>query len=566
MNAQPAAPLATSTGGLRAALTTVAIVSGVSNALALTGSLYMLQVYDRVLSSHSVPTLVVLTVLIIGLYFFQGTLDVLRGQMMVRVGARLDQQLSPMAHRAARQLPLMGTSSTQAVQPVRDVDTIRAFVAGPGPLAIFDFPWIPLYLAFVFFLHPWLGYLAIAGVLIVVTLTVMTEVWARKLNAEAVAAGATRLSLVDADAKNAEVVRAMGMAPRADQRFANANLAYLGVQSKASDLTGGMSGATRVFRMFLQSAVIGLGAYLTLQGQVTAGAIIAASIATSRGLAPIEIAVGNWKGFVAARQAYRRLVRILSTLPVSPSPIQLPAPESHLSLEDVSVAVPGTQRLILKNITFRLDAGQGLGVIGPSAAGKSTLARTITGVWSPLRGVIRLDDAALDRRTEDDLGRYVGYLPQSVLLFDATIAENIARLEHPLDSDAIIRAAQAAGVHSEILKLPDGYETRLGAGGHVLSAGQQQRIALARALYRDPFLVVLDEPNSNLDADGERALTAAIESVRERGGIVIVIAHRPSAISAVDQVAMLRDGQLVAFGGKDEVLGKVLQHPAASSA
>ncbi len=559
------APLA---DGLRGTMAVVAVVSGVTNALALTGSLYMLQVYDRVLSSHSVPTLVALTVLIVGLYFFQGTLDVLRGQIMVRVGARLDQQLSPLAHRASRQLPLLGTSSTQAVQPIRDVDTIRSFVASPGPLAIFDFPWIPLYLAFVFFLHTWLGYLAIAGVAVLFTLTLTTEVLVRGYNAKAVQAAAGRLALANVGAHNAEVVRAMGMATRTDQRYTRANLDYLGFQSKASDLTVGMSGATRVFRMFLQSAVIGLGAYLTLKGDVTAGAIIAASIATSRGLAPIEIAVGNWKSFVAARQAYRRLTRVMATLPAAPAPMQLPPPTAGLAVEAITVAVPGTQQLILKNVSFELKAGQGLGVIGPSAAGKSTLARAIIGVWPLVRGSVRLDGATLDQRSEEDLGRHIGYLPQSVSLFDATIAENIARLEDPLDGEAIIAAAQNAGVHTEILKLPNGYETVLGAGGpagHALSAGQQQRIALARALYRDPFLVVLDEPNSNLDVEGEQALTRAIRGVRERGGIVIVVAHRPSAISAVEQIAMIRNGQLAAFGPKEEVLGQVLRHPTASS-
>jgi ATP-binding cassette subfamily C protein len=311
--------------------------------------------------------------------------------------------------------------------------------------------------------------------------------------------------------------------------------------------------------------MLGLGAYLTLRGQLTAGGIIAASIASSRALAPVELAIAHWKSFVAARQSYGRLTKTLDALPGETTPLPLPPPTRSLSVEGVTVAIPGTQRIVLNNIGFELKAGQALGLIGPSAAGKSSLARAISGVWPTQRGAVRLDGAALDRWGLEDLGWHIGYLPQDVALFDGTIAENIARFEEEPDSGAVIAAAKAANVHDMILRVPDGYETRLGPGGMGLSAGQRQRLALARALYRDPFLVVLDEPNSNLDAEGEAALTQAIFGIRNRGGIAIVIAHRPSALAAVDMVGMMGAGQLTAFGPKDEILKKVLIKPVAQA-
>ncbi len=525
----------------------------------------MLQVYDRVLTSHSVPTLVALSVLAIGLYLFQGTLDVIRGQALVRLGSRLDRRLAPLAHDAVVSLPLAGASTTAALQPLRDIDAMRAFLASQGPVAILDLPWMPAYLVFVFLLHPWLGALAAGGTALLVVLTWLTERLTRPINAAATQAAASRMSLADANARNAEVLRAMGFGGRAAERFARANAEHLGLQARASDIGGGLGGLSRVLRMMLQSAILGLGAYLTIRGDVSAGAIIAAAIASSRALAPVELAIAHWRGFVAARQGYARLKHTLAALPDAGTPLLLPAPRRGLAVDNVSLAAPGGQRLILANVRFELAAGQALGVIGASAAGKSTLARALTGVWPLARGAVRLDGAALERWPAEELGRHIGYLPQEVALFDGTIADNIARFEAPPDSPAIIAAAQAADVHEMILRLPDGYETRLGPGGLALSAGQRQRLALARALYRDLFLVVLDEPNSNLDADGEAALTRAIAGIRARQGICVVVAHRPSALAALDLVAVLSAGQLTAFGPKDEVLRKVLR-PAATAA
>jgi ATP-binding cassette subfamily C protein len=350
----------------------------------------------------------------------------------------------------------------------------------------------------------------------------------------------------------------MGFGERAAVRFVASSTGYIGLQARASDIVGGLSSLSRVLRLVLQSAILGLGAYLTLKGQVTAGVIIAASIASSRALAPVELAIGHWKSFVAARLAYGRLGKTFASLAATAPVTVLPPPKRSLSIEGLALAAPGSQRLILSGVTFSLEAGDALAVIGPNGAGKSTLARAITGVWPPVRGTVRLDGASLDQWRSSDLGAHIGYLPQDVTLFDGTIADNIARMDPDAESTSIIAAAKAADVHTLILALPEGYDTRLGHGHLQLSGGQRQRIALARALYKDPFLIVLDEPNSNLDAEGEAALTRAIRGIRSRGGIAIVIAQRPSTLEAVDKLAVLGQGQLLAHGSKDEVLRRVL--------
>jgi PrtD family type I secretion system ABC transporter len=543
----------------------VFLISGVVNILALTGSFYMLQVYDRVLGSRSIPTLVALSALAIGLYLFQGVLDVLRSQILVRLGSRLDQTLMPIAHEAALALPLGGVSTTDAQQPIRDVDAMRAFLAGQGLIALFDIPWMPVYIAFIFMLSSWLGLLALGGMFLLVVLTWLNERLTNHLSKMSMQSAATRIRIADANVRNAEVLRAMGIGPRAASRFERANAEHLAIQARASDIAGTVSGLSKILRMILQSAMLGLGAYLTIRGDVTAGAIIACSIASARATAPLELAITNWRGFVAARQGRQRLAATLASLPTANAPLAMPPPSKTLALEGITLTIPGTQRVVLMGVSFELKAGQALGVIGPSAAGKSSLARAITGVWPLAKGTVRLDGATLDRWSVPDLGRSFGYLPQDVELFDGTISDNIGRFEDQPDSRAILAAAHAADVHEMILRLPDGYETRLGQGGAALSAGQRQRIALARALYGAPFLVVLDEPNSNLDGDGEAALGSAIQSVRARGGIAIIVSHRPSALGAVDMVAVIGNGQLTAFGPKDEVLRKVLRPTAVNA-
>jgi PrtD family type I secretion system ABC transporter len=538
----------------------IGIFSAVINILALTGSLYMLQVYDRVLLSRSVETLIWLSIITFALYMFQGLFDVVRARILVRMGARLDNQLLSKVHKALVRMPLYGRGN-EAGQPMRDLDTIRGFITSQGPVAIIDLPFMPLFLGFVFFLHPWLGWMATAGAFLLICLTLWTELSTRRPTKEAVRFANERQSLADAHRRNAEVLQAMGFSHRAYAKFEKVNDQYLATQEKVSDVGGALSGVSKVVRYLLQSALLGLGAYLVLIGQAFPGVIIASSIAATRALAPIELAIAQWKNFVAARQARTRLEEVLSMIGEDPQRTALPAPRESIAVEAITAVAPGTQKIIVSNVSFSVPAGSACGVIGPSAAGKSTLARVIVGVWPQARGKIRLDGAALEQWDTETLGMHVGYLPQDVALFDGTIAENIARFEPSPDDEAVVAAAKSANVHEMILHLPDGYNTRIGDHGAALSGGQRQRIALARALYRDPFLVVLDEPNANLDAEGEAAVTAAIESVRRRKGIAIVIAHRPSALAAVDLCAVMKDGAIASFGPRDEVLAKMTRRP-----
>ncbi len=544
---------------LRGCFASVAVFSGVINLLALTGSIFMLQVYDRVLSSRSVPTLVALSIVAAMMYLMQGGLDIVRSRLLVRMGGRVDQILGERVYKAVLTLPLRTAVKGDGLQPLRDLDTMRSFLSGMGPVAILDLPWIPIYLAFVFILHPYLGWLAIAGAVVLICFTAATEVFSKEPAKAAMSEATKRQTLAVAGRRNAEALRAMGFGDRLMLRWSKVNDRHLQAHLRSSDVTGGLSALSKVFRALLQSAILALGAYLTIQGEVSGGAIIASSIVSSRALAPIELAIGNWKAFMAARDARSRLVKILDMLPLKDAPMELPAPRANLLVEGVFCGPPGSQKPVIQNISLRLEAGQGLGVIGPSAAGKSTLARAIVGAWPVMRGAVRLDGAALDQWEPEQLGRHIGYLPQDIELFEGSIAENISRFEEDADAEAIIAAAKAADVHEMILRLENGYETPIGEDGTALSAGQRQRVALARALYRDPFLVVLDEPNSNLDSEGEAALTRAIQTVRARNGIVVVVAHRPSAIAAVDLVAVMGQGALQAFGPKEEVLQNTLQ-------
>ena len=555
-------------GSLKAIAPALIVISCIVNILALTGSLYMLQVYDRVLSSRSIPTLIALSSLTIALYIFQGGLEIVRAQIFVRLASRLDRKLAARAHDAVMRLPLLGGSRAEAMQPMRDVDTIRTFLAGAGPIAIFDMPWMPLYIGFVFLLHPMLGLVTLAGGVIMLTLTLTSERMLKKPSAQLTAAATERLSIAQSCERNAEVLRSMGFGHAMMRRFVDVNERHLAAQESLSDVGGGLSTASKVFRMLLQSALLGLGAYLTINGQMSAGAIIAVSITSSRALAPIEIAIANWKGFIASRQASARLNTVLSTLTPALEPLDLPKPKQGVALEGLTVSIPGSQRVVLNAVTFDIKAGQALAIIGPSAAGKSTLARAMVGIWPAMRGCVRMDGASLDRWALDKIGDHIGYMPQEVDLFEGTITENIARFAEKPDSADIIAAARAADVHEMILRLPNGYETRIGDRGTTLSAGQRQRIGLARALYREPFFVVLDEPNSNLDSDGDTALLRALQAVKARGGVAVVVAHRPTVLQAVDLVAVIGNGQLTAFGPRDEVIRKATKpsQPAIAAA
>jgi ATP-binding cassette subfamily C protein len=540
----------------------LAVVSAVINILMLTGSIFMLQVYDRILPSQSVPTLVGLALLAIALYVLQGALEIIRSRVNVRIGAHLDQTLSSRIYDALVRLPLKTRGDGDGLQPLRDLDHIRSFLSGGGPAAFFDLPWLPIYLGICFLFHFWIGMTALAGSFVLVWLTLLTEYRMRQPTKDAARFATKRTALAAAGRRNAEVVKAMGMGRRVGRSWSVANRDYLIANERASDIATGLGGLSKVFRTILQSAVLGVGAYLVIRQESTAGIIIASSILTSRALAPVELAIANWKGFIAARQGSQRLHQLLELLPAEQEPMSLPRPKSLLSVTNVSVLPPGGERLVVNDISFDLRSGQGLAIIGPSGSGKSSLARTLVGVWQPARGSVRLDRATLGQWSSEGLGHHIGYLPQDVELFDGTVAANISRFDMSAKPEAIIEAAQTAGVHDLVLSLPAGYATQIGELGMAISGGQRQRIALARAIYGNPFLVVLDEPSSNLDAEGEGALTQAIMTVRARGGIVIIIAHRPSALSGVDHVLVMQDGELQTIGAKDEVLKKVMRTSA----
>jgi ATP-binding cassette subfamily C protein len=537
----------------------VGVMSGLVNVLYLTGSFFMLEVYDRVIPSRSVPTLVGLAVLALVLYAFQGALETLRARILTRVGAALDEALSGRVFDIVVRGPLKGTTQGDGLLPLRDLDQLRGFLGGTGPSAFFDLPWMPIYLVICFLFHPLIGVAALVGAIALAILGLLTDGATRRPAQTATGHGMRRNGLAEAGRRNAEVLAAMGMQAHFATRWGQANRDYMMAQQRTSDIVGGFGAVSKVFRMALQSGVLALGAWLVINGQASAGIIIASSILVARALAPAELAIVNWKGFVQARQSWARLSDLFAAMPPSARPHALPAPSRSLRIESISVAPPGTFVPVVRDVSFALRAGQGLGIIGPSASGKSSLVRAIVGVWPTARGKVRLDGAALDQWASGDLGPHLGFLPQEVELFAGTIAENIARFDPQAPAGAVIAAARAAGVHDLILRLPKGYDTRIGEGGAGISAGQRQRVGLARALYGDPFLVILDEPNANLDSEGENALTQAILGVRERCGICVVVAHRPSALAAVDLILMMADGCVQAFGPKEEVLKSVLR-------
>jgi PrtD family type I secretion system ABC transporter len=540
----------------------LAVFSGLSNILMLTGSFFMLQVYDRVLPGRSVPTLVALMALATMLYVFQGGLDLVRNRISARVGRHLDETLGLRVFDAMVRLPLKTRGDGDGLQPLRDLDQVRSFLASGGPAALFDLPWMPIYLAICFLFHFWIGVTALIGALVLVAVTILTETRTRGPTKAYAGFAVSRSSLAAEGRRNAEVLQAMGMRRQAALRWRESNQKYLAAHEAASDVASGLGGMSKIFRAILQSLVLAVGAYLVINQESTAGIIIAGSILTARALAPVELAIANWKGFVSARHSGQRLDQLLKLLPKEKEPLALPPPTEVLEVDQIHVTAPGSEKLILNDVSFRLWSGQGLGIIGPSGSGKSSLARALVGVWPQLRGRIKIDNASLEQWSSEALGRHVGYLPQDVELFDGSIAINIARFDPKATPDAVLEAAGAAAVHDLILSFPDGYGTKVGEGGMTLSAGQRQRIGLARAFYGNPFLVVLDEPTSNLDSDGEEACTEAILSVRRRGGIVVVIAHRPKALDGVDHVLVIAEGRVQSFGRKEDVFKKVLRTPA----
>jgi ATP-binding cassette subfamily C protein len=540
----------------------LAIFSGLSNLLMLNGSFFMLQVYDRVLPGGSVPTLVALLALVTMLYVLQGGIDLVRNRISVRVGRYLDEMLGLRVYDALVRLPLKTRGDGDGLQPLRDLDQVRSFLSSSGPAALFDLPWIPVYLAICFLFHFWIGVTALLGGIVLVGLTVLTEARTRGPAKAFSRHAVLRNALAAEGRRNAEVLQAMGMRRRAALRWQDANQKYLAAHERSSDIVTGLGGLSKTFRSLLQSVVLAVGAWLVINQESTAGIIIAGSILTARALAPVDVAIANWKGFVAARQSGERLDELLKLLPSQEEPLALPPPTGALIVEQLYVAAPGSEKQLLSDVSFVVRSGGAVGVIGPSGAGKSTLARALVGVWPHVRGKIKLDNAVLEHWSSESLGRHIGYMPQDVELFNGSIAVNIARFDPNANAAAVLEAANAAGAHDLILSLPDGYLTRVGEGGMALSVGQRQRIGLARAFYGNPFLVVLDEPTSNLDAEGEEALTEAILNVRRRGGIVVVVAHRPKALEGVDHVLVVGDGRVQSFGPREEVLRKVLRRTA----
>ncbi|RZN30068.1 type I secretion system permease/ATPase [Bradyrhizobium sp. Leo121] len=538
----------------RAALIAIAMFSGLINLLSLTGSLFMLEVYDRVLPSRSVPTLVGLSVIAAMLFVFQGILELTRGRMLLRIGNQIDWRVSDRVYDLVIRLPLRTRGGGDGLQPVRDLDTIRSVLSGAGLPALFDLPWLPIYLVICFAFHPLIGSTVLGGALVLVILTLLTDRLSRRSVQRASIHAAARNRLAEASRRNAEVLAAMGMSARLLARWRELGDAYRRQQKIAGDISGGFGVVGRMLRMMLQSAVLAVGAYLVIHQEASGGIIIASSILTGRALAPVDLAIANWRSFVAARQSWRRLAKLLAAIPAPAAQVPLPAPSRTLLAEKLSVTAPESEKLLATDVNFVLKAGSAVGIIGASGSGKSSLVRALVGAWRPSRGVVRLDGAALEQWSSETLGNHIGYLPQDVELFEGTIAENIARFVPNPPMEMVLAAANAAGIHQLIVGLPEGYNTQIGEQGARLSAGQRQRVALARALYADPFLVVLDEPNSNLDAEGEEALTRAILAVRARGGIVVIVAHRSSALAAVDFVMTMANGRQQTFGPKDEVL------------
>jgi ATP-binding cassette subfamily C exporter for protease/lipase len=547
----------------RKAFYTAGLFSMFINLLGLVPSIYMLQVYDRVLQSRNITTLVMLTVIMLGFYLMLGMLELARSKLLIRIGAQLDMKLNNRVFVASfeRNLKRAGGNAGQALG---DLTNVRQFLTGNGLFAFFDAPWAPIYLIVIFLFSPWLGVFSLFASLILFSLAWATELSTRKPLAEATQVAASANNYATNNLRNAEVIEAMGMLDNLRNRWLQKQMRFLALQNEASDKAANISAATKSVRIAVQSLSLGGGALLVIEGAMTPGGMIAASILLGKALGPVELAIGVWKQLVGARTAYHRLEELLQEHPERPTGMELPAPAGRLLLEGVMAAAPGSQVMILKQVGFNVAPGEIVGVIGPSASGKSTLARLLVGVWPTLGGKVRLDGADIYTWDKNLLGPSVGYLPQDIELFEGTIAENIARFGD-VDAGQVVDAAKLAGVHDMILRFPNGYDTQIGDSGSALSGGQRQRIAFARAIYGNPSFVVLDEPNSNLDDVGEAALIRAIQELKRRGTTVILITHRTSIISVVDKLLLLVDGMLQLYGPRDQVLLAIQQRAQAAT-
>jgi PrtD family type I secretion system ABC transporter len=543
----------------REALVAVGFVSFFANILMLTVPLYMLQLFDRVIAAGSRETLVYLTVAAVGALLFFGFLDVLRSRILVRVSTWLEGRLGPDA--LGRAVSAMVQSHNYGGQSLRDISQIRQFIASPAIFSLFDAPWAPIYLVVVYLLHPVLGGVALAGAVVLFSLAILNEAVTRKPLKSASEQMVKAMRKTDAAMRNADAIEAMGIMPGILRRWFNDSQEALRLQGEASDRAGLLVSTSKVFRLTVQVAMLGTGAYLVLQHELTPGGMIAGSIISSRALQPVEQAIGTWKSLISARTAYNRLVAFMNAQWLRQTDIEMPWPEGHLSVERVVFVPPGSKKPILKGVTFAVAAGEMLAIVGPTGSGKSTLARLIVGSWRPSAGTVRLDGADVYAWDRADFGQHVGYLPQDVELFEGTIGENISRMQE-VRSKEIVAAAKMANVHDMILHMPDGYSTEIGPGGATLSGGQRQRVALARALFGVPQLIVLDEPNASLDGEGEEALLSAIKNARKEGSTIVLIAHRPSIVNSADKLLFLRDGVAELFGPREEVLEKLGEKPA----
>jgi len=562
----PAEDIRRALGACRQSVVAVGAFSLAVNLLMLVPAIYMLQVYDRVLTSGSVPTLLMLSLVVLFLLATLGALEWVRSQILVRVSERLDGLLADRLFDVSFRQSLATGGQQSGAQPLLDMQGLRQFLTGPGLVAFFDAPWLPIYCLVMFAFHPWFGWMAVLSALLLVGIAVANERATAATLVEANREAAAAQSGVTRTLRNAEVIEALGMLGALRARWRARSGRVIAAQTRASRRGGALVSTSRFLRLTLQSAVLGLGAWLVLRNEMTPGLMIAGSILLGRALAPIDQLTAVWKQFVTAREQYGRLNEWLKRLPPAPERMALPAPSGVLSVENLAVIPPGGTTPVLRGVSFAAAPGEVIGIIGPTAAGKSTLARAILGVWPAAQGKVRLDGADVYGWTREELGPHVGYLPQDVELFDGTIAENIARCGE-VDSERVVAAARLAGVHEMVLRLPQGYDTPVGAVGGILTGGQRQRIGLARAVYGEPKLVVLDEPNSSLDEAGDQALIEALRALKERGTTVLVISHRTGVLPVVDKLLVLRDGQVLAFGPRDEVRRQLheAQRPAAAT-
>ncbi|CAI8818511.1 Alkaline protease secretion ATP-binding protein AprD [Pseudomonas sp. IT-P171] len=562
------APLIMALGDYKSILISVGCFTALINILMLVPSIYMLQVYDRVLSSHNETTLAMLSLMVVGFFVFIGLLEIIRSFIVIRIGSQLERRFNLRVYQAAFERNLF-RGEGNAGQSLGDLTHIRLFVTGPALFAFFDAPWFPVYLFVIYLFNVWLGVFATAGAVLLIGLACLNEAMTKKPLGEAAVFSQKSSLMATSHLHNAETIQAMGMLGALRHRWFQVHSRFLGLQNQASDTGAVISSLSKTLRLCLQSLVLGLGALLVIKGDMTAGMMIAGSILMGRVLSPIDQLIAVWKQWSGAKLAYRRLDALLQAFPPSDDAMALPAPKGQITFEQVSAGPPGQRGATLHLVSFQLGSGEVLGVLGASGSGKSTLARVLVGVWPTLGGTVRLDGADIHRWNRDELGPYIGYLPQDIELFSGSIAQNIARFREA-DPQKVVEAAHQAGVHDLILRLPQGYDTVLGEDGCGLSGGQKQRVALARALYGKPSLVVLDEPNSNLDTVGEAALAGAIAQMKAQGTSVILVTHRSSALAQADKLLVLNDGRLQAFGPSQDVLkalaGALEQKPAQAPA